>query len=315
MVPKMIRPTRSQKSIIPYGPKSELSLTTPKIPCVKTFSLTALMTISILFFSGCGDIITPIEGDPTDALFEIDEFEGGFDDESWDETGVDITDDFDETEVTVKGVSNPITQREVNSKPKPKTKKYYNTKDCYPIDGQYQSKLDVKKGEKEVTIRGKNEDVNWARGGGCILLPIRELWGKLHNKEVFYWPETDSGDYTFAPIANTNPKASHRYETSYGASAGTTWKMHWIHSIKAGTIEKPKQILLSYGKVLGTTHIPIWRGNVLLTYVAEDITSFKAIDQIQGDFWAKLGPEDAEGTVIHFFNHLLSPETTSVEIP
>ncbi|MBI4042712.1 MAG: hypothetical protein HY391_04460 [Deltaproteobacteria bacterium] len=155
------------------------------------------------------------------------------------------------------------------------------------FDGAYNQPLDYSNGtycvigedrsyHESVTVLSgsRSEGGYWAEGGGCILRPLKEVWAVGHNQPHLVWDRVD--DYSVT-VKEPPQNVTHFYEVLYKVKEffiTVDWTMYWFHSIQRGTFEDPKEVLINFQKVAGTSYIPYWKGSILLKEIAPGVTQF-----------------------------------------
>lgn len=127
--------------------------------------------------------------------------------------------------------------------------------------------------EDTIFDRGAVEEYGWGEIGGCVLRPIEEAWGVLHNLELIRWEEAERFTFEkeFRPSDGIEYKYSIRYELR--RIIRIRWTMDWYHVIDRGSSERPDRIFINYQKVAGASQFKHWLGGVVLQRVTDNVTS------------------------------------------
>jgi hypothetical protein len=142
------------------------------------------------------------------------------------------------------------------------------------------------------TSSGSQNGYDFGVGGGCLRLPIREVWAKLLNQKLMVWVDVDESTYLqYSPPEHV----SFFFTVNYVVHQIITvdWDMDWYHTVKAGSKDAPVKILVNYKKVKGTSHISYWEGSIILDRVNDHVTSFAMKNQITADQTNAKDAEDA----------------------
>lgn len=146
-------------------------------------------------------------------------------------------------------------------------------------------------------------DVAQAKGGGCVLRPIREVWAVLNNVDEMKFEAADR--FVANRTVNPKPGLTHLYEITYYKSSGIPisihWTLEWYHGFGGGTFEAPTSVNVNFQKTLGAGTIPVWQGGIVLTKVTDTVTSVGVLNQFRAS-----QPEDAnKQSALDGFNEMI----------
>ena len=197
-----------------------------------------------------------------------------------------LTDQSHETPFTGNPLS-PLVPIPIDPPPDSNSNKPSETQYCFADENGHFSE------EARVT-QGDAGNYVWAEGGSCIFRPIRTAWAATHNQPVMVWSGVDQSSYRL--LGDPPSGVSHLYEVDYFVDEiiDVLWTMNWYHSVRAGSRQKPQQILMNYVKVKGTRFISYWEGTILLHEVTPDITAITMRDQIKA---SRTGPGDSADAI------------------
>ncbi len=168
----------------------------------------------------------------------------------------------------------------------------------------------------KTTIATKGKDPKgffFAEGGGCIARPLRQVWAALHNPLSVKWKDANLVDFTESKQADVDFLFLANYEAG-PFFAVQSWTIEWYQTLKEGTVEDPKRLLISYAKVKGTRHITHWKGEFELVALDDKTTSFAMRNELRG---TRINEEKAAGGILDIYQNLKSidPNWTYLQSP
>ncbi len=125
---------------------------------------------------------------------------------------------------------------------------------------------------------GMNSDGSaWARGGGCVNRPIREVWAAFNNDTTLDIEAADSYSVDH-PKIQLSPTITNFYQLTYYKNApivGTiSWTLQWFQGVPVGTFEQPQVVEIIYQRSRGTIFMPVWDGKIFLAWLNDSTTAF-----------------------------------------
>ena len=114
--------------------------------------------------------------------------------------------------------------------------------------------------------------------GGCVLRPIKEVWAVLLNFGVMK-PEAI---HHFQPVERKDLENFARrifyvvdVRNTVGSFIGDVkWDVRYYYTVSHGSYSSPKQIVINFQKIWGSSFIEYIRGGYILDYVSPQVTSF-----------------------------------------
>src|SRR6185312_12320673 len=132
-------------------------------------------------------------------------------------------------------------------------------------------------GDNQVGTTGLNADGSaWAKGGGCVLRPIREVWAALNNELGMKIGASDSYvmDHPNIQLSST---ITNFYQVTYSKNApiigSINWTLRWFHGVVDGTFEQPQVVEIIYKRFSGTPFMPVWDGKIILAWLNNSTTA------------------------------------------
>jgi hypothetical protein len=125
--------------------------------------------------------------------------------------------------------------------------------------------------------------LDWARVAGMVKLPIEKVNTKLLDQMTTRNPKTTTiTTESLTPNgALTRTRVAIRVKPVFFITL--EWEEEWAHTLIEGTPEAPKEILISYQKTKGTSHIRHFCGNILLKALSPTTTGVFLYEQIDAD--------------------------------
>ncbi len=173
-----------------------------------------------------------------------------------------------------------------NDSPRPRTflrltdggERVLSTAFCAPdSQGQFPDGARVlHQGTRTVRTRSGPITTFYSTGGGCIRRPLREVWAASLNWGPMQW--NDTGRATVRRVEPNSPGQIFKYRVGYRVDVfplfSVDWNMDWGHSLIAGTLEHPEELVLQFKKTSGTHYINWWKGRIDLFELEPNLTSF-----------------------------------------
>ena len=126
--------------------------------------------------------------------------------------------------------------------------------------------------------RGKSSSktVYFAKGGGCVLRPLRELWAVALHWDDMQWK--DSGSATVEGITPLRKGAVQSFRVNYHQVpipfVNVDWALDWNFYLPWGTPQNPESLMIHFFKSSGTDYITYWEGRIQLHALSSNVTSF-----------------------------------------
>lgn len=136
---------------------------------------------------------------------------------------------------------------------------------------------------------------DWGQAGGCVNRSFDETWLALQNHNQLIFKDVTSTTFT---TMETPEGFAHYYQAKYMVKnsfplPSVDFTVDWFHSLRNGTFEQPKQVVIRYKKVRGTKYIGYWEGSITLDYIRPGVTSVTVRNQINA---TRQNDQDAENT-------------------
>ncbi len=125
--------------------------------------------------------------------------------------------------------------------------------------------------------------LDWGQVAGVVKLPIEKVNLKLLDQMTTRNPKTTTISTEALPLngALTRTRVAIRVKPVFFITL--EWEEEWAHTLLEGTVESPKEILISYQKTQGTSHIRHFCGNILLKSLNPTTTGVFLYEQIDAD--------------------------------
>ncbi len=125
--------------------------------------------------------------------------------------------------------------------------------------------------------------LDWGKVSGMVKSPIDKVNGKLLDQMTTRNPKITTITTEALPPngALTRTRVSVRVKPVFFITL--EWEEEWAHTLLEGTPESPKEILISYQKTKGTSHIRHFCGNILLKSLGPATTGVFLHEQIDAD--------------------------------
>lgn len=136
----------------------------------------------------------------------------------------------------------------------------FNTKVTKPLGKM----LPLKPGQDTSDLGDLKDGVNWASLRGTVKKPIKKVLDLLLDHKTTASPRVD--EMEVAKVESPNYLARHdvKFLIKPFLFVKVRWTEQWAYTLVDGTPADPKEVLVSYQKVEGTSHIEHLCGSVVL---------------------------------------------------
>jgi hypothetical protein len=127
----------------------------------------------------------------------------------------------------------------------------------------------------------KNND--WGQISGVVNKPIADLYKKLQDPKTIRNSDTTHVTVVTVDTKEFLKKIIEKIVIKPVFFITIDWSEEWGFALKHGTPEKPEEIVISYQKSEGTSHIKMLCGNILLQSLSANSTGVFIYEQVQAD--------------------------------
>lgn len=161
-------------------------------------------------------------------------------------------------------------------------------KDCFDLSKKVVQPLraPIPLEKTDVTQTGKTEEgYNWAQTRGRVPSSLNAIYTRLLDHYTI--KNKDTTELTVTEIKNPNYLALHYMKQKIRPFLFITveWDEEWAYALAKGTVEDPKEIVISYQYKGGTAHINHLCGNIVLNYLTPKETDIYFYEEMKASHW------------------------------
>ena len=123
----------------------------------------------------------------------------------------------------------------------------------------------------------------WAKSEGVIEKPISTVLKLLLNPMTTRDPEITKLTVSEIKVPGALHKDLIHVRVKPIFFLTLEWDEEWLYTLKAGTPETPKSVVIAYQKINGTSHIEHFCGTILLERISEARTGISQVEEIKAD--------------------------------
>lgn len=124
---------------------------------------------------------------------------------------------------------------------------------------------------------------DWGQISGTVEKPILDLYRKLQDPKTIRNGDNTRVDVTVIQAKDFLKKIVEKIVVKPVFFITIEWTEEWAFGLKKGSADKPQEIVISYQKSEGTSHIKHLCGNILLQSLTPTSTGVYIYEEVQAD--------------------------------
>jgi hypothetical protein len=124
---------------------------------------------------------------------------------------------------------------------------------------------------------------DWAMASGRVKKPVSEILKRLLDPMLTRDADITQVSVTSSPVPGTLQKNHVQIRVKPVFFLTLEWEEDWLYTLKKGSREKPIEVLISYQKTNGTSHIQHFCGNILIQKITPEWSGVYLTEEIKAD--------------------------------
>ncbi len=140
------------------------------------------------------------------------------------------------------------------------------------------------RGAGDVLEKGARPDgTTWAALRGEVRQPLSSVLRRVLNHETFRDPSVDEVrvEQVEAPLVLARHRV--RYLVKPFLFIEVRWTEDWAYALASGTVEQPEEVVVSYQKVEGSSHLHHFCGSLVLRRLGPGVTEVSQYEESRID--------------------------------